>query len=110
MIVVAALVGIICGFFTAHSFLATSWTSLIFWGIIGVGVGFFCANRKEIVSTGVAFGFFVTISFLLFGFQGASDKFAGFVVFSLGLSILGAFCGIVLTYIGSSARSRRKRS
>src|SRR6185437_6792698 len=92
-IFLAALVGALCGFLTIHSFLAHSWTSIIFWIVIGLIVVYFSSNRKAALYAGASFGFFNIATWLISGFQGAADQIRGFMVLTVGLSIAGVVCG-----------------
>ena len=94
------LVGIVLGFLSANIFLI-GWLNLIIWGIVGLVVGFAYRDTRKAKWAGGFYGFFLTISFLLLGFRGASDKLFMFVLFSLGLSIIGIFCGLILAIIGN---------
>ena len=104
--ILSGLVGVILGYISAHTFFASSWTALIPWGLIGLILGYTALNRKEVFIPGVLYGFFLTFSFLVFGFHGANDKFASFLLFSLILSLVGALGGSVLFVIGITLKSK----
>ena len=53
------------------------------WGVVGAGLGFFCSNKKTAIWVGTVYGFCLSVSFLLSGFQGAANKFLAFALFSL---------------------------
>src|SRR3954469_13980718 len=89
----AALVGVVCGFFTIHSFFAHSWASIILWIIVGLIVLYFSSSRKSALFAGGAFGFFTIITWLASGFAGAPDQMKGFAILAIGLGILGALSG-----------------
>jgi hypothetical protein len=50
------------------------------------------------------YGFFMSVTFLISGFQGSPDKLPGFLALTLGLSIVGALGGLVTVFIGSRLR------
>ena len=97
----ALVVGVVAGILSAHSLFAHSWTAILFWGAVGVVLGFFTKGRKDVIRSGIVYGVFLTLSFLLGGFQGALDKFAGFALFSILLCIPGALGGIIAVFIGN---------
>jgi len=95
----AAIVGLVTGFLTIHSLFAHSWTSMILWIVVGVVLLYFSANRHAAVYAGASFGFFTIAAWLISGFQGASDQLHGFLILTLGLSLLGAVCGMAGAFI-----------
>ncbi len=103
LILLSILVGIICGFLSADVFLIGFW-NLAFWGVTGVVLGLFSETKDMVIKSGIAYGFFLSMFFLLIGFHGASDKLGGFVIFSLALSIIGVIGGILSLSIGKWLR------
>jgi hypothetical protein len=103
---VGIFAGVICGLLSTHSVLSGSWFNILFWGVAGAILGFFVPERREVLWSGGLYGFFLSISFLFFGFQGSSDKIVGFAVFSLILSVVGIAGGIASVFIGSWVRRR----
>jgi hypothetical protein len=101
---VSALVGIVCGLASNSRLLAGQWANLVVWGIAGIVLGLFASGRRVIVWAGILFGFFLSISFLILGFQGSSDKLPAFLVLTLGLSVIGAVGGLVTVFVGSRLR------
>ena len=96
-IFISALVGILSGFITIHSPLAHSWTSAIFWVIVGFIVIYFSSNRRSAMVAAAVFAFLDIASWLLSGFQGTAAQLPG--IFSIiliagilcsGLAVLGA--------------------
>ncbi len=102
----SAMVGVACGVISNHSLLAGSWANLLFWAAAGIILGWFAVGRKQILSAGVLYGLFLTLTFLLSGFRGTSDKLAGFLVLTAGLVGVGAVCGLACVFIGSWLRQR----
>jgi hypothetical protein len=100
----ASAVGVVCGYLSAHAF-SIGWWNIIFWGAAGIILGLFMKGKNEVMRTGLWFGFFLSLSFLLNGFQGTSDKLPVFILFSLALSIVGAFGGWLAVFLGSKLRS-----
>jgi uncharacterized membrane protein len=96
-IFISAFVGVISGFVTIHSPLAHSWTSAIFWVIVGFIVIYFSSNRRSAMIATAVFAFLDIASWLLSGFQGTTAQLPG--IFSIiliagslcsGLAVLGA--------------------
>ncbi len=100
----SAVVGITCGLASQTSFLAGQWLNLVLWGIAGVVLGLFTTGRRLIVWTGIVYGFFLSVTFLISGFQGSADKLPGFLVLTLALSVIGAIGGLVTVWVGSRLR------
>jgi hypothetical protein len=92
-ILLSVLIGIVCGFISSHTNLG--WLNLIVWVLVGLAIIYVSSTRRDALYAGSLFGFITIASWLFTGFQGAPDKFIGFAVLSLGLSILGAACGSV---------------
>ena len=104
IVFISAVVGIAWGLLSQTSLLAGQWANLVLWGMVGLALGLFTAGRRLIVWTGIVFGVCLTVSFLLFGFQGSPDKLPGFLVLTLALSVVGAICGVATVFIGSRLR------
>jgi hypothetical protein len=102
-ILIAAAIGVVCGYLSAHAF-SIGWWNIIFWGAVGIILGLFTRGNKEVMWKGLWFGFFLSLSFLLNDFQGASDKLPSFILFSLALSVVGALGGWLAVFIGSRAK------
>jgi uncharacterized membrane protein YeaQ/YmgE (transglycosylase-associated protein family) len=100
LVILSGLIGIITGYFCSITFFAHSWITIILWVIVGLIVGLFCNRTKKSYKEGYVFGFFVTVSFLLFNFSGTSSKFFGFVILSILLGVVGAFCGALVVRTG----------
>jgi|ERR1051325_1786533 apolipoprotein N-acyltransferase len=98
---ISILAGIACGIISNQRLFSGSVLNLIFWGVVGLILGFPQKEKREKVWSGLLYGFSVTISFLISGFNGAPNKLARFVMFSLFLSAIGAACGLVLVFLGA---------
>ncbi len=101
----AALLGIACGFVSTH-IISIGWLNLGFWAIAGVALGLFSAQKKVAIWNGAVFGFTLSMSFLLSGFGGTSDKFGGFLLFSFLLSFVGILGGLITVFGGYWLRNR----
>jgi len=97
----SSLIGVIFGMLSNYSILNGSWINLVVWAIIGLLIGLFIDDKIFIKWSGIFYGFFITLSFLISGFQGSSDKIIGFGILSIVLSFIGAFCGWCLVFIGN---------
>ena len=101
---VPALVGIACGLASESSLLAGQWLNLILWGIAGVVLGLFTTGRRMIVWAGIVYGFCLSVTFLISGFQGSADKLPAFLALTLALSVVGAAGGLASVWVGSRLR------
>jgi hypothetical protein len=102
-ILIASVVGMLCGFLSTRAFLI-GWWNILFWGAAGIVIGFFARGRKEIMWSGLYFGFFLSLSFLFSGFQGTPDKLPVFSLFAIFLSIIGALGGWLAVFLGSKIK------
>src|SRR5262245_22235156 len=93
-----AALGELAGSITTH-LLSIGWYNLFFWAVLGMAIGWFGQDRNAAVRAGAIYGICLSLSFLLSGFQGVPGRFAGFVLFSIGLSIPGTIGGIISSYI-----------
>lgn len=105
-VLISSLIGIVCGFLSTHAFLI-GWWNIIFWGLAGVGIGLFVNGKKKVMWTGLAYGFFLSVSFLFSGFSGTPDKLLIFTLFSIFLSIIGAFGGWFAVFLGCTLERSR---
>jgi len=92
-IFIAALVGVVSGFITIHSPMAHSWTSAIFWVIVGLGILYFSPNRRAAIYAGAVFGFLDIAAWLLSGFQGTTAQLPGILTILAIASTLCAAAG-----------------
>src|SRR5450631_3179582 len=104
MPVIAGVVGIASGLASNTPWLSGQWTNLIMWAVTGIVLGLFVAGRRLILWTGLVYGFIMSVTFLLSGFQGTSDKLPAFLVLTLGLSVVGGLGGLVTVFLGSWIR------
>ena len=104
IVLVAAVVGIACGLVSLTRLLAGQWINLIVWGLAGVVLGWYTSGRRLILWAGIVFGVCLTLSFLLAGFQGSPDKLPGFLLLTLGLSVVGAVAGVATVFVGARLR------
>ena len=102
----SSLVGIVFGILSNYSILSGSWIDLVLGTIIGLLIGLFIENKIFIKWSGIFYGFFLTLFFLISGFQGDSNKIIIFILFSIFLSIIGAFCGWCLVFTGNWVKTK----
>ena len=94
----STLVGIVFGVLSNSSLLLGSWLNLAIWAAVGILIGLFIEDISLVRWSGIFYGIFVTISFLISGFKGTPDKIVSFAILSLILGFVGAFCGWCLVY------------
>jgi hypothetical protein len=102
----SALIGIIFGVLSNYSILFGSWVNLVVWAVVGLLIGLFIEDKIFIKWAGIFYGFFLTSSFLISGFQGSSNKIIGFSVLSIAISVVGAFCGWFIVFLGNWIKGR----
>ncbi len=100
-----ALLGIVVGFISVHTlFIGSAW-AIVFWGIVGLVLGWF-TEKENVRIIGVHYGFMLVLSFLLFGFHGKSEVFLKFLLASIGASIIGGLCGWLNIYVGNWLKNK----
>ncbi len=100
-VITSGFIGVITGFVTIHSPLVNSWLSIFLWVGVGLVLLYNIPNRKLVLYAGTTFGFFTIASWLISGFKGAQSAIGGFILLTLTLSLLGAVCGLIGSYIFS---------
>ena len=96
-VIVAAILGIIVGA-TGPYYLFLGSYSLVPWGLVGLALGFWC-NKRESLYAGAIYGFCLSFSFMVAGYNGAASLVSRFPFFAL-LGLFGAVCGVALTATG----------
>jgi len=86
-----------------------SWISLLPWCIVGLAIGSVILTKKESVINGLFYGFSLTATFLITGFNGTEDKILSFSLFLIFLSLIGAICGAILTLLGYLLKKKLKK-
>jgi hypothetical protein len=109
LLIIAAVVGIVCGIASDTIFVTAQWANLTLWALAGIGLGLFAIDRRAVIWTGITYGVFLTASFLLVGFQGAPDQLPAFLALTLGLSLVGALGGLATVFAGSRLRGIVRR-
>ncbi len=109
IVVTSILLGIILGAIGTAIGSAHWLITLALWGIAGLCVGLFSKNRKRAWKSGAVYGFVLSFSFLMFGYQGshALMRMAQVLVFFVLLSVFGACCGALLGIVGNVFRKKR---
>jgi hypothetical protein len=95
----AALVGVISGFVTIHSPLAHSWTSAIFWIVIGLIIIYFSSNRRTAMLAAGVFAFLDIAAWLFSGFQGTTAQLPGILSITLIAGTLCTLAAVAGAYI-----------
>ena len=96
-IVVAAVVGIIVGV-SGQYYLALGAYSLIPWGLVGLALGAWCAQRQGLYA-GALYGFSLCFAFMVAGYHGSASLLSRIPFFIL-IGAFGAVCGVALATVG----------
>jgi hypothetical protein len=104
MPIIGGVLGIACGLVSHTSFLEGKWANLIVWGLAGIVFGLFLRDTRQIVWAGIAFGFLLSVTFLIAGFQGSANNLPAFLLLTLVLSVFGIGGGLAAVFIGSRVR------
>src|SRR5579872_6385105 len=92
---IAAFVGIVTGFVTIHSFFAHSWTSIFLWVGVGLVILYFSCGRTNGIWAGAIYGFLTIATWLISGFQGATNQISGIASIIAIAAPFGAVSGAV---------------
>ena len=98
-IFISALVGIICGFITIHSPMAHSWTSAIFWIVVGLIIIHFSNNRRTAMLAAGVFAFLDIATWLFSGFQGTTAQLPGILSITVIAAPLCAAAAVAGAYV-----------
>jgi uncharacterized membrane protein YccC len=102
-VIMAGILGIILGA-TGPYYLFMGSYSLVPWGLVGLALGFWCSMRQAFYA-GAVYGFCLSFSFLIAGYNGTASIFSRFPFFAL-LALFGAVCGVALAATGYFLRLR----
>jgi len=98
-ILISALVGLICGFITIHSPMVHSWTSAIFWIVVGLIIIYFSRNRRTAMLAAAVYAFLDIASWLISGFHGTTAQIPGILSIMAIASPLCALSAVAGAYI-----------
>src|SRR5262249_22474441 len=104
LLIAAAVAGLAAGLASVTPLLAGKWTNLVLWAVVGLVIGWFASGRREGLIAGIVYGVILSFTFLLAGFGGTPDRLPGFLLLTLGLSVVGALGGVVTVFMGSRLR------
>jgi hypothetical protein len=104
--IIGGVMGVACGLISVTPWLTGRWVSLIIWGVVGVLLGLWVTKGRPVVWTGLVYGFCLSVTFLLAGFQGSADKLPAFLALTLVLSVVGAAGGLLTVFVGAWLRRR----
>jgi hypothetical protein len=102
----SAALGGLLGILAAHA-LFLGWWTLVPWGIGGLALGY--KFKERFVLAGSAYGFALVFIFMIGQYTGERPLIGRLPAFAL-LGLFGAFCGLILTTLGSIARNYKIRS
>jgi uncharacterized membrane protein YccC len=96
-IIAATILGVIVGV-SGQYYLFIGSYSLIPWGLVGLAIGAWCSKRESIYA-GVLYGFCLSFSFMVAGYNGTASLVSRLPFFVL-LGLFGAVCGLALSVTG----------
>ncbi len=100
----SALAGFICGILSTYPVELRFLPAIIFWGVVGAGIGWFTQGKQAIVRSGVAYGIFLAIGFLFSRFGGTARQIPSYTLFVSLASIGSIGGGIFSVFIGSKLK------
>src|SRR5262249_27437798 len=104
LLIAAAVAGLAAGLASITPLLAGKWTNLVLWAVLGLVIGWVAQGRPEGFIAGIVYGVVLSFAFLLAGFGGTPDKLPGYLLLTVGLSLVGALGGVATVFVGSRLR------
>jgi hypothetical protein len=101
----STIIGTVLGVIGSRYLFVGSGLTLIPWGVIGIVLGWWSANRKEALVNGSVYGFLLAFSFMLAGYQGSAPIISRIPFFAI-LGLVGAICGLTLAAVGYYAKKK----
>lgn len=98
--IIAIAVGTAAGIVTQVAFMRAAWYDLLIWAAVGLALGLSIKEKATVRESGVLYGFFLTVSFLVFGFRGRQDQVLGFLLMTVVCEIVGSLCGWFWVAVG----------
>lgn len=102
-IIIAVIISVGLAFVADRYLFVQSALTLIPWSGTGIVLGIFCHTKKESLRLGSLYGFVLSFSFLVFGYEGDAPIVGRLPFFAL-LALVGAVGGGVLALIGMLLR------
>jgi len=96
-IVVAGIAGVIVGI-SGQYYLSIGAYSLIPWGLVGLAIGAWCAQRQGLYA-GALYGFCLCFAFMVAGYNG-TPSVLGRLPFFVVIGAFGAVGGVALAAVG----------
>jgi len=104
---IVGIIGALLGIIGSRILFVGSALSLIPWGLVGLADGIYAKNTKEAVVSGFVYGFLLSFVFMLSGYNGTQSIITRVPFFAI-LGLFGAFCGLILAYIGFFIKNKLK--
>lgn len=99
----AATVGIVFGFIATHYLLVGSYLNLFVWVVAAMVLGYMANSKRQGAYIGAAFGFCLTMAFMISGYTGQQAVVTRLLPFAI-IALVGAACGLTWSVIGRYAR------
>ena len=102
IIIAAILLAIVSYYFFV------GWVNIIPWAVATIVIGYMSLGRKDTIINGALFGYFLFVTYILYGYRGNTDtkSISNIIIFSLLFSLIGAVAGIIGTFIGNLLRKK----
>jgi hypothetical protein len=98
-ILIAAVVGILCGLITAFTFFNHSWNSIFLWGGSALLVTYFSPDKKSAAIGGAFFGFLTIATWIAVAFRGTPDKIPQLIMLICISGAIAAIAGAIGSFI-----------
>jgi len=108
IILIAGSLGLVLGAIVSKYLFVGSWLNLILWGVFGVGIGFYAGKLRAALVAGAIYGFVLSFSFMMAGYEGTMSRASRILPFSV-LGLFGAICGVILAVIGYLAAKKFRK-
>jgi len=98
-IVIVIAIGLFLGWLCARVVFVGSWWALLPWAVAGLLIGWFSPGWLFAVIAGAVYGFVLSDTFLIAGYEG-SAPLGSVILFFAALGLVGALCGAVSALAG----------
>ena len=96
IIIIGGLLGI------ASFYLIAGWYNVISWAVVSLIIGYRSSITRQCLVDGAVFGYILFLVYMFLGYNAGTDvkAFSRFMLFDIGLSLIGAIIGAAGSYAG----------
>ena len=105
--IIISVSGILLGIISIYLF--SGWYNIIPWAICALSIGYFSPNKKAAILKGILFGYFLFITYILWGYKGPTDgrSIFRFILFAMAFSLIGGIAAAAGSLLGYFIKQKR---